>query len=104
MTSGKIPHVELPTEEIEAFCRRNHIRKLSLFGSVLRHDFRDGESDIDVLAEFEPGHTPGLRFFALQEELSRLFGQRVDLNTPQFLSDQFRHQVLADQLPLYVQA
>ena len=86
----------LPTEQIAAFCRRHHIRKLSLFGSVLREDFRP-DSDIDVLVEFEPGHVPGFfRLFDLEEELSRLSGGRkVDLRTPQDLSRYFRDEVLA---------
>jgi predicted nucleotidyltransferase len=56
--------IEIPKEKIGAFCRRHHIRKFSLFGSVLREDFRPG-SDIDVLVEFEPGHIPGLAFFGM---------------------------------------
>jgi uncharacterized protein len=81
-------------EEIAAFCRRNHIRRLSLFGSILRDDFRP-DSDIDVLVEFEPGHVPGLRFIRLQDELSSLFGGRpVDLVTPKFLNRRIRDEVL----------
>jgi len=93
--------VDLPREKIAEFCRRNHIRKLSLFGSVLRDDFGPG-SDVDVLVEFEPGHVPGLRFFAMEIELSELLGQKVDLNTPQFLSRYFRDQALAEAEALYV--
>jgi len=52
----------VPREAITDFCRRHHIRKLALFGSVLRDDFRP-DSDIDVLVEFEPGHIPGFAFF-----------------------------------------
>jgi predicted nucleotidyltransferase len=88
-------HVQVPTEKIEAFCRRHHIRKLSFFGSVLRDDFRP-ESDIDVLVEFEPGRTPGLAFFAMQDELSAVLGRKADLNTPGFLSKYFRDQVLRE--------
>ena len=84
----------IPREGIADFCRRNHIRRLSLFGSVLRSDFRP-DSDIDVLVEFEPGHVPGLRFIRMQEELSSLFGGRaVDLVTPKFLNPRIREQVL----------
>jgi predicted nucleotidyltransferase len=93
--------LDLPRERIAEFCKRNHIRKLSLFGSVLRDDFRRG-SDIDVLVEFEPGHVPGLNFFTMEIELSQLLGQKVDLNTPQFLSRYFRDQVLAESETLYV--
>ncbi len=72
-----------------AFCRTHHIRRLSLFGSVLRADFSDA-SDIDVLVEFEPGHVPGLAFFGMEMELSEILGRKVDLNTPRFLSPYFR--------------
>jgi len=85
-----------PKEKIADFCERQYIRRLSLFGSVLRADFRP-EGDIDVLVEFEPGHVPGFfRLFDLEEELSRLSGGRkVDLRTPQDLSRYFRDEVLA---------
>jgi len=95
--------IEVPREEIEAFCRRNRIRKLAFFGSVLRDDFTP-ESDVDVLVEFEPGARVGLRFFALEQELSELLGHKVDLNTPGFLSKYFRDQVLAEAVALYVAA
>ena len=72
-----------------------HIRRLSLFGSILRDDFRP-DSDVDVLVEFEPDHVPGFfGLFDLQEELSALFGRRVDLRTPEDLSRYFRDEVLA---------
>ena len=93
--------IDLPKEKIAEFCKRNHIRKLSLFGSALRGDFRPG-SDVDVLVEFETGHVPGLNFFTMEIELSQLLGQKVDLNTPQFLSRYFREQVLAESEALYV--
>ncbi len=88
--------VDVPKEEIYKFCRRYHIVRLSLFGSVLTPDFGP-ESDIDVLVEFEPGHSPGfLRLAELEEELSGLFGGRkVDLRTPQDLSRYFRDEVIA---------
>ena len=87
--------IELPKEKIADFCRRHHIRKLAVFGSALREDFRP-DSDLDVLVEFEPGHTPGLAFFGMEQELSELLGRQVDLNTPQFLSPYFRDKVLAE--------
>jgi uncharacterized protein len=80
---------------IADFCRRNHIRKLAFFGSVLRNDFRP-ESDVDVLVEFEPGHVPGLAFLSMEEELSKILGRKVDLNTPGFLSPYFRDRVVAE--------
>jgi predicted nucleotidyltransferase len=75
------------------FCRRHHIRRLGLFGSVLTDHFRP-DSDIDVLVEFEEGHTPGLAFFGMEEELSSLMGRKVDLNTPGFLSRYFRSDII----------
>jgi len=91
-----------PREKIAEFCRRHHIKKLAIFGSVLRADFR-GDSDIDVLVEFEPGQTPGLAFFAMQDELSEILGRKVDLNTPQCLSRYFRDKVLQVAVVQYVE-
>jgi predicted nucleotidyltransferase len=88
-------NIRLPRDKIAEFCKRNRIRKLSLFGSALRGELRE-DSDIDLLVEFEPGHVPGLAFFAMQNELSEILGRKVDLNTPQFLSRYFRQQVLAE--------
>jgi hypothetical protein len=95
--------IEIPTDKIADFCRRNHIRKLAFFGSVLRNDFTP-ESDVDVLVEFEPGHTPGLAFFAMQRELSEILGRNTDLNTAQDLSQYFRQEVLDEAEVLYVKA
>jgi len=90
--------------EIAVFCQRNHIRKLALFGSVLRDDFRP-DSDIDVLVEFEVGHVPGLlRLARMERELSELLGdRRVDLRTPEDLSRYFRNDVVATAEVLYAQ-
>lgn len=88
--------VPINQEEITEFCRRNHIRRLSLFGSVLRDDFGP-DSDVDVLVEFETGRVPGLAFIRLEQELSRLLdGRRIDLVTPNFLNDRIRDHVLKD--------
>jgi predicted nucleotidyltransferase len=95
--------IDVPEEDIPAFCRRNRIRKLALFGSVLRDDFGP-DSDVDVLVEFEPGTRVGLRFFALEQELTELLGHKVDLNTPGFLSKYFRDRVVAEAEALYVTA
>lgn len=86
----------VPQNKIADFCRQNHIRKLSLFGSALREDFGP-ESDVDVLVEFEPGHVPGFfHLLDLEEELSALFGGRkVDLRTAEDLSRYFRDEVIA---------
>ena len=92
--------IRVPVETVADFCRRHHIRRLSVFGSVLRDDFSQG-SDVDVLVEFEQGHVPGFRFLDLQDELSRLIGRRVDLNTPNSLSRHFRDRVLAEAQLVY---
>lgn len=95
--------INIPKMEIVAFCRKHNIRKLSLFGSVLRDDFRP-DSDVDVLVEFEPDHIPGLAFFDMEAELSKILGRKVDLNTPQFLSHYFRDKVLSEAEVQYVAA
>jgi hypothetical protein len=97
-------NIDIPGGKLADFCRRHHIRKLSLFGSVLRDDFRPG-SDVDVLVEFEPGGTPGLlRMAALEIEISDLLGRKVDLRTPNELSRHFREEVLREAEPQYVAA
>jgi predicted nucleotidyltransferase len=93
--------IPFPKERIAEFCRRHHIKKLAIFGSVLRPDFRD-DSDIDVVVEFEPGHIPGLAFFSMEDELSEIIGRKVDLNTPNFLSKYFRDKVLQEAEVQYV--
>jgi uncharacterized protein len=93
-------HFGVSPQQIAEFCRRHHVRKLALFGSVLRTDFRP-DSDVDVLVEFEPGQTPGLAFFAMQEELGVMLGRRVDLCTPRCLSRYFRDDVLRQAEVLY---
>jgi predicted nucleotidyltransferase len=90
----KYHDIEIHGEQIAAFCRKNRIRRLALFGSILRDDFRP-QSDVDVLVEFEPGARVGLRFFEMEEELSTLLGRRVDLNTVGFLGKHIRDDVLS---------
>ena len=76
------------------FCKRNHIYKLSLFGSVLRENFRP-DSDIDMLVEFDPDHIPGLiRLAGMEIELTDILGRKVDIRTPQDLSRYFRQEVI----------
>jgi uncharacterized protein len=97
------PRIAIDRPRIADFCRRHHIRRLALFGSVLRQDFGAG-SDVDVLVEFEPGHVPGFAFFDLQEELSGIVGRRVDLHTPASLSRYFRDRVVREAQDQYVAA
>jgi len=101
-TTSLRANITLPMERIAALCEKYHIAQLSLFGSVVRDDFCP-DSDVDVLVEFEPGKTPGLRFFTIQDDLTQLFGRRVELNTPESLSVYFRDKVEAEAVPLYVQ-
>ena len=93
--------IAINREKIAEFCRRHHIRRLSLFGSVLRDDFGP-DSDVDVLVEFETGHVPGLAFFGMEAELSQILGRKVDLSTLQFLSRYFRDEILNEAEEQYV--
>ncbi len=95
--------IKVPREKIADFCQRYHISKLAFFGSVLRDDFGPN-SDVDVLVEFVPGHVPGLAFFAMQDELSKILGRKVDLNTSGFISKYFRADVLRESRVEYVAA
>jgi hypothetical protein len=86
--------IDIPKQKIAEFCQRHHIRKLALFGSILRDDFRP-DSDVDMLVEFEPGCTVGLiRMAGIERELSEIVGRKVDLRTPQDLSRYFREEVV----------
>jgi hypothetical protein len=95
----------LPEKKIANFCKKNYVIKLSLFGSVLREDFRI-DSDLDFLVEFQPGKVPGLiRLCRMQRELSEILnGRKVDLRTPQELSKYFRDEVLAQAEVQYASA
>ena len=89
-----VTNITIPETTIEEFCRKHHIRKLSLFGSVLREDFRP-DSDVDVLVEYEPEAIVTLLDMARQEiELGVLIGRKVALRTPEELSRYFRQQVI----------
>ena len=96
--------IPIDRERIADFCQRHRIRKMAIFGSVLRRDFGP-DSDIDVLVEFVPGHGPGfLRLFELEEELSRLFGGRkIDMVTEKFLNRWIRDHVLSEAEVQYVE-
>lgn len=98
--SARIP---VDREKTAAFCQRHHIRRLALFGSVLRDDFRP-DSDVDVLVEFEPGQRVGLiRLAGMELELSDILGRKVDLRTPADLSRYFRQEVLESAEVQYAQ-
>lgn len=95
-------NLTIPKDKIGEFCRRHHIRRLSIFGSALRDDFAP-DSDVDVLAEFQVGQEPGFSFFDMQDELSQLLGRKVELHTPNFLSRYFRDKVLKEAEVQYAQ-
>jgi hypothetical protein len=93
--------IDVPISEIQQFCRRHHIRRLALFGSVTRSDFRP-DSDVDVLGEFIPGHAPGFELIDMEDELSRLLGRKkIELVTEKFLNPRIRQSVLDHAQVLY---
>jgi predicted nucleotidyltransferase len=96
MSSDSLPaRLQVSSAALAAYCRRHRIRVLSFFGSVLRDDYGP-QSDIDVLVEFEPGFIPGLEFITMRDELARLLGRPVDLNTRNSLSPYVRDAVLRE--------
>lgn len=94
--------IEIPEAAMVAFCQQHGIARLAFFGSVLRDDFRP-DSDVDVLAEFEPGRVPGLIGLAgIELELSELLGGRkVDLNTPGFFGPALRQRIQREAMVRY---
>ena len=97
------PALAIPSESLAALCRRRHIRRLAVFGSALTERFGP-DSDVDVLVEFAPGHTPGLAIIDIEDELSALFGSRkVDLILREDLSRWIRDRVLAEAEVLYAE-
>jgi uncharacterized protein len=95
-------NIAIDADRLAEFCRRNHIVKLSLFGSALRDDF-DDKSDVDLLVEFDKNAHVGYFDLARMEfELTDLIGRKVDLRTPAELSRYFRDEVLATAQPQYV--
>ncbi|MFQ3631838.1 nucleotidyltransferase family protein [Roseiflexus sp.] len=95
--------IDIPYDEIAAFCRRWRVKELSIFGSALRDDFRP-DSDVDVLVVFESGVRIGLISFArMERELSQILKRTVDLNTPNSISKHFRDDVLHEATIVYAQ-
>jgi predicted nucleotidyltransferase len=96
--------IQLDQERIAEFCRRNHIVRLSLFGSVLRQDFSP-DSDVDVLVQFAPGAVVTLLdMVTMEDNLAQMIGRKVDLRTPEDLSRHFRANVLATAVVQYAAA
>jgi len=99
----KVGKIDMPMEKIEAFCRKWKIREFSLFGSVLREDFR-ADSDVDVLLVFAPGGGQTFEnFLELREELSSLFGGRkVDIAEKRLLRNPYRrYEILTKREVVY---
>ena len=97
-----MPRIAFDSQTVAQFCKKHHIRKLALFGSVLRDDFGP-DSDVDLLVEFEPGREPGLiRLSGMELDLSPLFsGRKVDLRTPEDLGRRIRERVVASAEGVY---
>ena len=101
--SNDMRKIDVSEEEFAEFCRRHHVRKLSLFGSVLRDDFRP-DSDVDVLVAYEPGIPVGFRVFDMEAELSRMFGgHRVDIINEKYLNRRLRDQILREARVQYAE-
>ena len=99
-----IPQIDIPKDKIDSFCRKWKIREFSLFGSVLRNDFRS-DSDIDILVEFEPNHGWSLyEVLDMEDELKALFGRNVDMVMKGGLKNPFRRrEILRTREVLYAQ-
>lgn len=93
--------IPIPTEEIAEICRRHRVRRMALFGSVIRDDFTP-RSDVDVLIEYEPGHAGGFEFFRMRRELIALLEREVDMHTAASLSPYFQQEVLDEAEEIYV--
>lgn len=94
-------NLNIDPDAIAAFCQRNHIRWMAIFGSALRDDFGP-ESDVDVLVEFEPNTRMGLAFFGLADELSEAFGGRsVDLGTRNSLNRWIKAKVFREAVTIF---
>ena len=103
MSVAELP-ILIDREKIAGFCRARGIRKLSLFGSVLRDDFDPARSDVDVLAEFEPDALKGVGFhyFGFGEELSAILGRMVDFCSR--LNQYTEATVRREAMPIYERA
>lgn len=94
MTVNKKRKIEIPKKKVAEFCRRHHIRKLSIFGSALGEHFGE-DSDIDVLVDYEPGQVIGFRIFDMEAELSRMLGGvKVDIVNVKYLNHRLREHIL----------
>ena len=103
MSVAELP-IQIDREQVARFCRERGIRKLSLFGSVLHGDFDSQRSDVDVLAEFEPGvlKNAGFQYFGYGEELANIIGRKVDFCSR--LNQYIEAGVRREALPIYERA
>ena len=86
--------IQVDKEQLAAFCRKHHLTKLALFGSVLTDRFGP-DSDVDVLFEYDPEHVPSLfDVVGMETELSEILGRKADMRTPRDLSRYFRDEVV----------
>ncbi|HPO12209.1 MAG TPA: nucleotidyltransferase domain-containing protein [Candidatus Hydrogenedentes bacterium] len=93
--------IQINQEDISDFCKRRHILKLSLFGSVLTDRFGP-ESDVDVLVEFDPDNIPTLfDVVEMERELSRIVGRKADIRTAKDLSRYFREEAVKSAVVQY---
>ncbi len=99
---GEINGIKIPVKELITYCKKNHIRKMAFFGSLLSKNFNP-ESDIDILVEFEKEFIPGFfNLIRMEEEISTIFsGRKIDLRTPNDLSRYFRKKVIRGAEVLY---
>jgi hypothetical protein len=95
--------IDIQTDKVAKFCRRNRVRELSLFGSVLRDDFNE-DSDIDILVDLEPSAQHSLfDLVRMEEELSTLLGRKVDLVEKSGLRNPFRrYEILRTRQMIFV--
>lgn len=99
-----LAQITLDRAQLAEFCRKHPIRKLSLFGSILREDFNSDRSDVDFLVEFLPNVRIGyFELVRMENELSAIIGRKADLRTPQELSQYFRQEVIDEAITQYEQ-
>lgn len=89
------PYIEFSRDGLAELCRKHHIKRLAFFGSVLRDDFGP-DSDVDLLYEFEEGHTPGWGIVDVIDDFAAFFGRPVDMISFKYINPRLRARILAD--------
>ncbi|MDE2748476.1 MAG: nucleotidyltransferase domain-containing protein [Chloroflexota bacterium] len=92
--------IDLPLDDIRKYCKRQPIRRLSVFGSAIRGNMRP-DSDIDLLVEYRVEAKVGMEFFQHMVDLGKIIGREVDLRTPQDLSRYFRQAICEEAIPIF---